>query len=66
MVNLEIRKFKESIIAITNASPLPIEVKRMVFNEIGQAINEAANNAIMSEQQEAEKQKVEQEENEEE
>ena len=59
MVNLEIRKFKESIIAITNASPLPIEVKRMVFNEI-------ANNAIMSEQQEAEKQKVEQEENEEE
>ena len=66
MVNLEIRKFKETIVTMVNASPLPIEVKRMAFNEIAQAINEAANTAIMEEQKAYEEQMKESENKEEE
>lgn len=55
MINLEIRKFKESLIAITNASPLPIEVKRMVFNEIQAEINATSNRVILAEKEEEEK-----------
>lgn len=55
MVNLEIRKFKESLIAITNASPLPIEVKRMAFGEVQLEINDAANRVVLAERQESEK-----------
>lgn len=56
MVNLEIRKFKETIVTMVNASPLPIEVKRMTFNEVAQAINDAANTAVMEEQKAYEEQ----------
>lgn len=67
MVNLEIRKFKETIVTMVNASPLPIEVKRMTFNEVAQAINDAANTAVMEEQKAyEEQQKKEEEENKEE
>ena len=62
MINSEIRRFKETIVAMTNTSPLPIEVKRMVFNEICAAINEAANNAVMEEQRALEEQKKKSEE----
>ena len=66
MVNLEIRRFKETIVTMVNASPLPIEVKRMAFNEIAQAINEAANTAITEEQKAYEEQIKESEDKEEE
>lgn len=66
MVNLEIRRFKETIVTMVNASPLPIEVKRMAFNEVAQAINDAANTAVMEEQKAYEEQMKKSEDKEEE
>ena len=65
MVNTQIRQLRDSIIAMTNASPLPIEIKRLVFAEIQTQINAEADRMIMAERQEAEKQNKETEEREE-
>lgn len=65
MVNTKIRQLRDSIIAMTNASPLPIEIKRLVFAEIQTQINAEADRIIMAERQEAEKQNKETEEREE-
>ena len=65
MVNTQIRQLRDSIIAMTNASPLPIEVKRLVFAEIQTQINAEADRIIIAEQQEEEKQSKETEESEE-
>lgn len=65
MVNTQIRQLRDSIIAMTNASPLPIEIKRLVFAEIQIQINAEADRMIMAERQEAEKQNKETEEREE-
>lgn len=65
MVNTQIRQLRDSIIAMTNASPLPIEIKRLVFAEIQTQINAEADRIIMAERQEAEKQNKETEEREE-
>lgn len=45
-MDLEIHRFKETIIALVNASPLPWEVKRMSINEIAGAVSDAANVAL--------------------
>lgn len=56
MINSQIRQFRESIIALTNSNPLPIEIKRLVFNEIQILIETEAEKVIAAEkQQEAEK-----------
>ena len=65
MVNTQIRQLRDSIIAMTNASPLPIEIKRLVFADIQTQINAEADRMIMAERQEAEKQNKETEEREE-
>lgn len=65
MVNTQIRQLRDSIIAMTNASPLPIEIKRLVFAEIQTQINAEADRMIIAERQEAEKQNKETEEREE-
>lgn len=65
MVNTQIRQFRDSIIAMTNASPLPIEIKRLVFAEIQTQINAESDKIIIVERQEAEKQNKETEESEE-
>ena len=65
MVNTQIRQLRDSIIAMTNASPLPIEIKRLVFAEIQTQINAEADRMIMAERQESEKQNKETEEMEE-
>ena len=49
MVNTQIRQFREDIISATNASPLPIEVKRLVFGEVMQQINNMADKVINEE-----------------
>ena len=41
-MNLEIHRFKETIINLLNASTLPIEVKRMILSEITISASEAA------------------------
>lgn len=58
MVNTQIRQFKDSIIAMTNACPLPIEVKRLVFSEIQTQIMEAANEVIANERRQAEQEQA--------
>ena len=52
MVNTQIRQFRDSIIELTNASPLPIEIKRLVFAEVTSAINNEADKIILLEKQE--------------
>lgn len=49
MINAQIRQFRENIISVTNASPLPIEVKRLVFEEVRQQLENVADNVIKEE-----------------
>lgn len=51
MINTQIRQFRDSVIELTNASPLPIEIKRLVFSEIVLAINTEADKTIDMEKQ---------------
>lgn len=55
MINTQIRQLRDSIVAITNASPLPIEVKRLVFSEIQTQIEVEAERVILAEREEAKK-----------
>lgn len=55
MINAQIRQLRDSIIAMTNASPLPIEVKRLVFSEIQTQIEAEAERIILTEKEEAKK-----------
>lgn len=57
MINTEIRQFRDSIIAMTNACPLPIEIKRLVFSEIQTQINSESDRMIIAEKQQLEKEK---------
>lgn len=49
MDNLNIREFRENIIQYTNRTDLPIEVKRLVFEEVMKQLSEAADNEIKKE-----------------
>lgn len=61
-MDLEIHRFKETIIALVNSSPLPLGVKRMAINEVASAVNEAANVALAEQIKQA-NEKVEEKEN---
>lgn len=65
MVNLQIRQFRDSIIAMTNACPLPIEIKRLVFAEIQTQINSESDRMIFAEKKASEEQNKKTEESEE-
>ena len=54
-MDLEIRNFRNSIIAITNACDLPIEVKRLVFQEVSKKIQEEADKVIFMQQEKLKK-----------
>lgn len=49
MSNLKIREFQQTIINFTNASDLPIEVKRLAFEEILHQIRDGANQQLQIE-----------------
>ena len=49
MSNLKIREFQQTIINFTNASDLPIEVKRLAFEEILHQIRDGANQQLQVE-----------------
>lgn len=51
-MNNQIRQFRDSIIAMVNASPLPIEIKRLVFYEIQLQISTESNRVIALEKEE--------------
>lgn len=55
MINLQIRQFRDSIIAIINTNPLPIEVKRLVFEELRTQIDLETEKILQIEKEEAEK-----------
>lgn len=48
-MNLKIREFQTAIINFTNASDLPIEVKRLAFEEILHQLRETANQRLQEE-----------------
>ena len=55
MVNTEIRQFRDMLIAMTNASPLPIEVKRLVFSEVKMQIDFETEKILQMEKEEMKK-----------
>lgn len=57
MVNTEIRKFRDSLVSMVNASPLPIEIKRLVFGEIQSQINAESDRIIIAERQKSQEEK---------
>ena len=48
-VNLEVRNFRDTIIALCNNYDLPIEVKRLVFSEINSLLKAEADKEIINE-----------------
>lgn len=55
MINSEIRQFRDSIVTLINVSSLPIEIKRLVFEEIRGAVNDEAEKMLLIEHDEAQK-----------
>ena len=55
MVNTEIRQFRDMLIAMTNASPLPIEIKRLVFSEVKMQIDLETEKILQMEKEEMKK-----------
>ena len=51
-MNNQIRQFRDSIIAMVNASPIPIEIKRLIFSEIQLQISTESNRVIALEKEE--------------
>lgn len=46
MNSLEIREFEQSIVNLFNGCGLPMEIKRLIVNDIAGQINRAADNQI--------------------
>ena len=46
MNSLEIREFEQSIVNLFNGCGLPMEIKRLIVNDISWQINRAADNQI--------------------
>lgn len=57
MNSLEIREFEQSIINLFNKCGLPMEIKRLIVNDIAGQINRAADNQINVELEERNKEK---------
>lgn len=49
MMNLEMKQFEQQIINVTNASPLPIEAKRLIISDVLQKIEKVAEDQIQKE-----------------
>ncbi len=49
MNSLEIREFEQGIINQINQSPLPLEVKRLIVENVCEQVNEATNKQIQAE-----------------
>ena len=46
MNSLEIREFEQSIVNLLNGCGLPMEIKRLIVNDIAEQINRVADNQI--------------------
>lgn len=49
MNSLEIREFAQSIVNLINSCSLPMEVKRLIVNDIARQVNEATTNQMNAE-----------------
>lgn len=57
MNSLEIREFEQAIVNLINDCGLPIEIKRIIVNDIAGQINRAADNQINVELEERNREK---------
>ena len=55
--NLKIRKLKNDLILTLNESLLPVEVKRMIVEDINKTLTELADNEVRKEEDEMRKEK---------
>lgn len=55
LLNLEIRKFRDTLIMLANNSPIPIEAKRLVLCEVNALLEKEADKEIISESKQNEK-----------
>ena len=57
--NLKIRKLRKDLTDVLNASLLPVEVKRMIFNDLNIELTNLAENEIQKELAEEQKESEE-------
>ena len=50
--NAQIRRFRNTVLQLINAEPLPVEVKRLVLSEIMQAVSNKCDEEIQRESKE--------------
>ena len=51
MLDIEIRQFRDEILEKVNSTELPLEIKRLVLNEILHAVSEASDTFINTQKQ---------------
>lgn len=51
MLDIQIRQFRDELLEKVNGTELPLEVKRLVLNEILHAVSEASDTFINSQKQ---------------
>ena len=51
MLDIEIRQFRDELLEKVNGTELPLEVKRLVLNEILHAVSEASDTFINTQKQ---------------
>lgn len=51
MLDIQIRQFRDELLEKVNSTELPLEVKRLVLNEILHAVSEASDTFINSQKQ---------------
>lgn len=51
MLDIEIRQFRDELLEKVNSTELPLEVKRLVLNEILHAVSEASDTFINTQKQ---------------
>ena len=51
MLDIQIRQFRDEILEKVNSTELPLEVKRLVLNEILHAVSEASDTFINNQKQ---------------
>lgn len=55
MTNREIRELEDNIIALLNASDVPIEVKRLIVSNVYNLVTKEADKTIVAESQQKQK-----------
>ena len=51
-INLQVRNFQRKILSVVNQEPMPLEIKRLVLEEVISAVSKAADEAVEAEEKE--------------